>query len=153
MFFRGRKDNRRFGLPEGGQSLFRRDLNALRVPLNFHVRYVIGDIGNKVGGGDSRQSANPTRNEFEAMLPFLRQLLLIFVQVEFQRFDHAYDFLFADFLTATDRVFVRTVVEKGIGDQVSPTKQESGTLWTPDGFSSAEGDQVVAHVGVIPEMG
>src|SRR5215469_8876231 len=152
MFFRGRKDDRRLRLPEGGQSLFRRDLDALRVPLNFHVRHVIGDIGNKVGGGDSRESANSARNEFEAMLPFLLQLLLILVQVEFQRFNHAYDFLFADFLTATDRVFVRTVVEKGIGNQVSSTQQEAGTLWPPDGFSSAEGDQVVAHVGVIPKM-
>ena len=47
---------------------------------------------------------------------------------------------------------MRAVVEQGIGDQIFVPDEYPSALWAANGFASAESDEVVTHVGVIPEM-
>ena len=48
---------------------------------------------------------------------------------------------------------MRAVVQQGVGDQILFADQQTCALRPANRFSAAEGDQVVAHVGVIPQVG
>ena len=77
---------------------------------------------------------------------------MVFFQVQFERLHHPDNFFLANFLAAANRVLVRTVVQQCIPDQILAPDQQSGTLRTAHSFAPAERDQVVSHVGVIPQM-
>ena len=79
--------------------------------------------------------------------------VVVFLQIELDRFHHSDNFFFANLLAAAQCVFMRTVVEQGIRDQILSSDQQAGALRATHRFSSTESDEIVSHVGVIPEMG
>ena len=91
-------------------------------------------------------------DEIQTALPFLVQRLVIFLQIRFQSLDHPDDFLFPHFLAAAEGVFVRTIVQQGVGDQIFFADEQTRALRPANRFSTAEGDEVVAHVCVIPQV-
>ena len=77
---------------------------------------------------------------------------MVLTQIELQRLHHSDDFFFADFLAAAQSIFVRTVVQQSVSDKILASKQQSGALRTSNCFPAAEGDEVVAHLRVFPQV-
>ena len=80
------------------------------------------------------------------------QSLVVFLQIELERFHHADDFLFANFLTAAERVFKWAVVVQRVLDELGAADEKPGALRSANRFAAAERDEVVAHPRVVPEM-
>src|ERR1700737_4122219 len=117
------------------------------------MRNVVGDgRGGEVGShaGDRFYFSG---DQIETALPFGVESVVVFVQIAFERFYHSDDFFLAHFLTAAQSVFVRTVVEQGVGYEVFFANKHARALRTANGFATTEANQVVPHVGVVPEMG
>ena len=126
--------------------------NVARVPVNFQVRNVIGDVRDGKRGADTRYACDFGGDAIEPAPPFFRQRIMIFLQVALQGFDHADDFFLADFLATAQRIFVRTVVEQRVSDQIFSADQQTRALRAANGFASAERNQVIAHICVIPQV-
>ena len=56
-------------------SIFGIELNVTGVPLDVHVRDVIGDVWNRIGRGDTGDVGHLGRNRLETTLPFLVERL------------------------------------------------------------------------------
>src|SRR5207237_9412294 len=68
-------------------------------------------------------------------------------------FAHAQYFILADVQRAAERVFMRAVVEQRVSDEFLCPDQKARALWATNRFASAESDQVISHVGIVPQMG
>ena len=147
----GSKNNGRFATAQSRRGFAGGKRNSGRIPLDVHVRNMVGDFRSRKGSCDPRNPGDLTRNIIEAALPFLVQGVVIFLQIRFQGLDHADDFFLTHFLAAAEGVFVRTVVEQSIGDQIFFADEQAGALRPANRFSTAESDEVVAHVREIPQ--
>src|SRR3989442_3213629 len=114
--------------------------------------YMVGDLGHEKRRAHTGHFCDLPRDALQAVLPFFGERVVIFAEEKFQRLDHSDNFFFADFLTAAERVLVRAVVEQGICDQIFVADEQSSALRAANRFTSTESDEVVTHVGVIPEM-
>ena len=77
---------------------------------------------------------------------------MVFIEEELERLNHSHDFFLAHLLTAAQSVLVRTVVEQRMGHQFFTSNQHAGALRSTDRLPAAERNQVIAHIGVVPQM-
>ena len=71
---------------------------SFSIPVDQHTGNVVRDFGHHHFGGDAFDGGDLRGNVVEAALPFGVERVVIFGEVEFERFDHADDFFLADFL-------------------------------------------------------
>ncbi len=72
---------------------------------------MIGNVRCKEGSGYAGNFRDLFRDCFQARLPFFRERIMIFTQVQLQSFDHADDLFLPNLLSTTERIFVRTIVK------------------------------------------
>src|SRR5437879_11032632 len=113
---------------------------------------MVGNFRSEKRRAHARRFRDLLRDALQTVLPFFCKRVVIFAEEKFQRLDHSDNFFFADFLTAAERVLVRAVVEQGICDQILTPDEQPGALRAANRFTSTESDEVVTHVGVIPQM-
>ncbi len=90
-------------------------MDAPRIPIDQHMRNMVGNIGDIEGGADAGNLGDFTGHEIKAAPPFFFQRIVIFLQIKLERFNHADDFLFAHFRATPQRVFMRAVIEQSVG--------------------------------------
>src|SRR5712671_6138855 len=72
-------------------------MDAPRIPIDQHMRNMVGNIGDIEGGADARNLGDFPRYEIKPPPPFFLQRLVVFLQIKLERFDHADDFLLPTF--------------------------------------------------------
>src|SRR6266700_2013131 len=135
---------------QNSRSIARSQHDAGWIPLDVHVGDMISNFRNGKRSCHAMNLSYLAGDEIQAALPFLVQGFMILFQVGFQSLDHPDDFLFTHFLAAAESVFVRAVVEQCVGDEIFFPDEQTCTLRPTDRFSTAESDQIVAHISVVP---
>src|SRR5262250_1270006 len=97
---------------------------------------MIGDIGDEIGSRDTRKARHFLGDKLKPTLPLLVEGVLVVLQIEFEGFDHADDFLFAHLLAATNGVFVGTIVEESVRHKLLLAEQQTRALRTTNRFTA-----------------
>ena len=86
-----------------------------------------------------------------ARVVHLQGVVVVLVDEELERFEEGEDGLLADLAAASDAVFLRAHVEQRVVDQVFAADEDAGGLRSADVLAAAEGDEVEADCGILPE--
>ena len=113
---------------------------------------MVGDLGHEHLRGHAGHGRRAAADQLGALVELAPLAVVIFLQIQLQRGQHAEHLFLVDLHPAADRVAVWRGVEPGRRDEVLPAEQQAGALRSADPLAAGERHQIEAHAGVLPQV-